>query len=475
MKRVAWLGLLLLAWIAAGCRPTKPLPTPTPTRTPVLPTPTPTSTPTATPTLTPSPTPTPTPTLPPGLLLPPTPRAPERWPALPANLYFLRGGRVWQWLAEGGTATVLPVSPEVGKEAIIRYRVTPDGRYVAYLTEGGDLFLLDQARWRQTRIPTSGQLLGGDGPRFALTAGGRYLIYMAWGVRPTEGRGYDGLAAPLSATSPFGTLLALLTHAPRQRQVMLGVCEGSAERPCEDFLLSPDGSQVAFADARGIWRASIVTGTQAVRILAYPRGDRNTVWHLRAWSPDGRWLLVEVHEGRALFLSLLRVETGEMSRMPNTLCTEACRVEVHWGERGLWISRLLRDEGCLYRLLPDEAGAEPVLRRCWADVWPLRPFAPHTLPDGWVAFAHQGCGEDCPGPAAGCYFLAPDEQLHAMALLPEATGQVLWAGDASAFLYLDAEGRAAYLGTVVPPALWDVRRRLSGAADFVWGGVEVEP
>ncbi|MFN2285190.1 MAG: hypothetical protein ACK2UQ_12270, partial [Anaerolineae bacterium] len=104
-KRLIYLVLILLGIIAAlsACEmPGTPMPTPTPTRTPILPTATPTLTPTPTPTATPTVTPTPTPTLPPGLLLPVQAVEPQGWPALPTELYFLRGGRIWVWLAEGG-------------------------------------------------------------------------------------------------------------------------------------------------------------------------------------------------------------------------------------------------------------------------------------------------------------------------------------------------------------------------------------
>jgi hypothetical protein len=65
--------------------------------------------------------------------------------------------------------------------------------------------------------------------------------------------------------------------------------------------------------------------------------------------------------------------------------------------------------------------------------------------------------------------LGPDEQIHAVALLPEAEGSALWLNDGAAFLYLDQADVPRYLGVATTLGFWDVSTSLAGASAFQWG------
>ena len=98
-----------------------------------------------------------------------------------------------------------------------------------------------------------------------------------------------------------------------------------------------------------------------------------------------------------------------------------------------------------------------------------------ALPGGSVAFAHHGCGADCPGPAPGIYILSMDGVTRPIALLPQAQSSVLWAAEGPAFLTFDTAGQPAFLGTTANAGFWDVRQTLAGAHTFHWGALAASP
>ena len=441
-----WLGLSL---IISGCQLGTPEPTPTPTRTPILPTATPTLTPTPTPTATPTPTPEPTPTLPPGLILPPEPSAPQtdEWPALPADLYFLREGQLWQWLAEGGVAEAIPPPTETLTETdgltettetettssnptVVTYALTSDGRYLVYATASGEAHLVDRAQWESIPLPTSGRLVKDEAnTHITITPDGRWMIYLAWDVRPEASQGIAQ-----ETEQPFGTVLALDLQTPKALQHILGLCEGDAQQPCGDLRLSPQGTHVAFSDRHGVWISSLAqdeTANEAATArLAMPAAaleNEKLRWELGEFSPDQAWLSLEIHSPTTQTLALLPIaellanppdeeddEDDEAGSEPYLLSDLTVDAESHlsadWGAQGMWATVDTPEQGCLYQVLPDAAMGTVVVSEgiCHASGWPLHPAAPQALPDGSVAFLHHGCGEECAGPAAGLYFLGPE-------------------------------------------------------------------
>jgi hypothetical protein len=141
------------------------------------------------------------------------------------------------------------------------------------------------------------------------------------------------------------------------------------------------------------------------------------------------------------------------------------------------MSRNTEGEGCLYRIQPGYGGGPPQIayQTCQLDAWALHPTDIQPLPDGWVAFLHHGCGQGCPGPAPGLYFLGPDELLRPIALLEDANGSVVWVADGSAFLYLDANGAPQSIGVATGGGFWDVHSQLEGARAFHWGAPPSTP
>ncbi len=462
--------LILIALLALGltaCDFGEPLPTPTPTRTPILPTATPTPSPT------PTATPTPTPTLPPGLLLPPTPTTPEELPSLPADLYFVREGMLWLWLAEGGTLQQITPAESAKSTEILDYRSTANGTALFYVTAAGELYLFDRVKWEHTFIPTAGRLIGAQGLHFEVTPSGEKLLYLAWDVRPTAGSRSPGPSAAAWITDAFGTLLAIDVQDVRQVQQVLGLCEGNAERPCSAFRLNPAGTTIAYLDAGGIWFSQLTEAQDPAPQLfaSYPE-ESDVVWELLEWSPDSRWLLVKKRAGEKSQRLLLDSEQGILHEVPHTTCEDPnCRVEAAWGgaHQGLWIAQDLPARGCLYHVQPGLPG-EPLnvtFEICEMHGWPLHPISLQPLPDGWVAFTHRGCGPGCSGPAPGLYYLH-ESQFRPVALLHEAEGTTRWTTDGAAFLYLDATGRPIRLGRVDGGGFWNVTEILAGGTHLRW-------
>ena len=470
-KKLIYFVFVLLCIVAAlsACEmPGTPAPTPTPTRTPILPTATPTPTPTMTPTPTPTITPTPTPTLPPGLLLPVQAVEPQDWPSLPAELYFLREGRIRVWLAEGGALDTIPVAEE--SDSVLAYRVTPDKRSVLYVTDAGKLYVFDRASQEHAYIPTAGRLIeplaGPPDVDFDVTADGQYLVYIAWGVQST----LPGSPESVTAEFPYGTLLAIDLTDVRQAQRELGFCNSTTTAQCAGLALAPDGSHVVFEDSAGLWLTAF-DAPEPHLVLPY---TGNSGWRFSAWAPNSRWLILEAQPGQEAALALFNVAAEQL--MPiDVSCPGDCRIELSWGEQSIWMSAEAQGLGCLYEVQPVTGAAtlEIAYEKCLIGPWALHPTSPRALPDGWVAFVHRGCGTDCHGPAPGLYFLGPDEETRPIALLESAEGSALWTADASAFLYFDPDGIPTHMGVtgsaMSASGFWDVRRTLEGAQTIRWG------
>jgi len=456
--------LLIIILITTACVPSTPSPTPTPTRTPVLPTPTPTHTPTLTPTATPTITPTPTPTLPPGLLLSPTPTALQGWPPLPTDLFFLRDGQIWLWLAEGGAVESLPVAAE--GEHVLTYRVTQDERFFLYTTDAGKLYAFDRAQWQHTLIPTAGRLLDEQGSYFDVTPDARYLVYLAWGIQP--------VTETLTTHQHFGTVFAIELTDLRRPQRTLGYC-GIGTTPCTGVYLAPNGNLVAYEDGAGLWLTALDNPNPRLILPATEAGE-TPPWQFKGWSPNSHWVILEARTAESILLGLLDVTTGAIFPFGD-VCAEGCRIGLSWDAQSLWMFTDTPQQGCLYQVQPPTGNAPPAMpyQLCALDAWALHPASPLALPDGWVAFLHRGCGDGCPGPAPGLYFIGPDEAVHPIALLDHNDGEVLWTHDGSAFIYFDADGAPSRMGVTDGSGFWDVRAALEGAHDFRWGTQAVEP
>lgn len=516
--RFSWIvvGLTGLGVLAlAGCQNPAPVPTVTPTRTAYAPgvTPTPlpavqpTLTPTATPTPTPTSTPTATPTPTPIPTFPPQARALQGWPALPHELYFLREGRLWRWPTGGGMPEQL--ARATGADRVLDYRIIPDGRVVVYLASDGKLYALDRISNTTTFLPTAGYLVSQRGPLFDLTPDGRYLVYLAWGIQPDAGPARSA-AAVLPGGPEFGTLFALDLADPR-KEFALGFCAATLQqgevRQCYGLALSPDGKSVAYADARGLWLATlpyptgqttfsgspiptpVPPGVPAPRLLK--AHDSSTqpcnLWLPRQWSPDGQQLALDVGCEGGTGLAVLDLGARQFWQFPDLLTDEAHLTvnESVWSGEGLWVAQLAFSEqrGSLALWQAGAEGSYQVARFVSvAASGALWPSALAPLSDGRIGFAHQTC-VGCLGLESGLYFWLPDETIAPAASLPpcqvEAAGcdnpgergAVVWAADGAAFVYFDPDGRPTLLGPTDGSALWDVRHALQGATHFRWTSI----
>jgi len=392
---------------------------------------------------------------------------------LPTDLYFLREGQLWVWLTEGSKITSVPSVKEGLTDSVLDYRITADQGTLIYATAMGKFYIFDRVKWQHTFLPTTGRLLNEGRPYFDVTADGKYLVYAAWGVRPTVGKRPQGEAVYRPAADTHATLLALDLTNPRRRQIELGVCESTPQQPCSDFILSADSSLVIYADGNGLWQTSF---EGAPPQLLRPPDQEGPIWHPQTLSDNNRHLLLHTAEAPGRQYALMNLETGELWVLNDIECA-TCRVEAIFEHNVVWLSRDSEEEGCLLRIEPGDANfpIQYTYQICRSESWPLHPTSPQVLPDGWVAFLHRGCGANCTGPAPGLYFLGPDEQIHAIALLPEAEGSALWLNDGAAFLYRDQENAPRYLGVASTLGFWDVSEGLADAYAFQWGSSSYKP
>ena len=475
-----WLLLAVVALALIGCQPTEPAATPTATRTPILPTATPTPIPTSTSTATPTNTPTPTPTLPPGLVLAPTADRAESCPATTADLFFLREGRVWVCLAEGGAPEQLPVAEEIADVAVIAYGVTQDSRYVAYVTAKEPVlsppkdgfWVLDRQLWQHTHVPTAGRLFSENQAYFAFSDDASTLTYLAWGVQVSSG--------PMLETDRSGVLLSASVLTPTLRQQELATCRASASHPCQGFLAAPDESQLAFVDGQGVWLLTVPQDEDPHLLATTPpaAGVR-----LHSWSPDGAWLLLETtggmdEEARPAYALLSSSAENESLPTLQPLCATGCSGEIVWATSAdgirLWMTWDDGGQGCVASLDPYAAGTMaqsvvPANRICEVQTLALHPSSPMAGPSaaalgGLVTFYQRAA----PGVAAGIYALTSQAELRGIALLPDTQGTVTWSPDGEAFLYTVQNGEATRLGSLRYGVLWDVQDLFSGAQTFIW-------
>lgn len=476
-KCLVWLLLLAVASLT-GCQTPDPAPTPTATRTPILPTATPTLTPTATPLPTSTPTPTPTPTLPPELVLPASATVVDTCPPLPTDLYFLREGALWACLAEGRALLGIPVAEQAVGESIRDYRVSSDQRRVAYITDVGELYVLDRASLTHTALPTAGAVIGQGGYHFDITPDGATVVYLGWGVQTGAGPAIQGAGS--------GALLSISVDTPRQVQQHIGACGGSPEFPCQGFLMSPDGSKLAVLDERGLWRIDRET-PDTPRLLAHSARDPGAL-SLRGWSPDGQSLVIDVSVGDMPALVVLSIEADDITLAPSPLCTRACDIGTTWSLTGsdkaqMWVTWNTLAQGC-YATIPEtiaESNPETIRPEnvtCTAASFALHPRSPLAdspfLPPGTdLAFLQAGGT----GLYGGVYALARSTSptdttdFAVVAVIPEdlaSQGRLLWSRDGGAFIHELDDGQATLLGVMQPPALWDVSGFLRGATHVTW-------
>ncbi len=481
--------------------PSAPATTPTRTRQPTI---------TRLPTLTPMPThpPTVTPIGPtPYPAFPPEAQAPADWPPLPADLYFLRDGRLWRWAAAGGPPEEMAGSAE---EPVVDYRIATEGRTAAYLTGTGSLYVLDLPTGEHWLIPTADRLIttydeygsflgatewsySSGQEQFDLTIDGRYLVYMGWYLsESTSPTPTDGPPDSCATGTSYGTIFAIDLENPEEQSV-LGYCRARSLKyschSCTGFRLAPDGEQIVFSDGQGIW------------VSRLPEGGPRLVWEHENiqdpdaqcgfseavdWSADSHWLVAYVNcwGGELRITTLLDTVTGQIMELPGTPRFMDGGILVSYYYPEPW-SGSITEEGYRFRYLykAEVTAADglsltiPVSRTIPGLTGPI---APHLLPDNRVAAAYQGC-PDGSSPGPGVLALEEDGSFTLVAPLPAlpccfssqgaCRSSLFWAPNGAAFLYL-VDFKPAVMGLTDGSALWDVRELLAGASQFRWAGVK---
>jgi hypothetical protein len=251
--------------------------------------------------------------------------------------------------------------------------------------------------------------------------------------------------------------------------------------PHTGFTLSPDGSRLAYADADGL-AVLTLPETKPAKMIAhtYVEMRGGDIWHPRAWSLDGRWLLVTGGGYENFPLYWLDPDTEAVAEVLYP-CAPGEIPQGSWGEAGIWITNaecgaggdiLLMPVGDNGPLLPESQTAETTSGH-------LYPSSITALADDRVLFAQTYADPAYP---VGLYELAPNGTPTPILTVTEdecvtdAEGQclsiqwgtVVWAPDGRAFA-LGGRSSDAVIGLVNAGAVWDMREHLAGGDTFQWG------
>lgn len=147
------------------------------------------------------------------------------------------------------------------------------------------------------------------------TADGRWLGYVKPDRNISGKAGGKGsrLNAPPQGNFGIAGQVHVVSTDGQSAPIELGGCryEDSTMQNCDGFVWSPDSTQLAWSDARGIWVAGI---HEKARLLQAVNGQMfgmpMTHRVVLSWSPDGRWLLTRDHIQAGASLTLMEVASG---------------------------------------------------------------------------------------------------------------------------------------------------------------------
>jgi eukaryotic-like serine/threonine-protein kinase len=202
---------------------------------------------------------------------------------------------------------------------VIQARISPDARYLAYISNRRGQFSL----WvRQTTINSAVQVIpSGNGiiSDLAFTPDGNYLDYIVNAMGETSGKLYQ---------------VPVLGGSPRR---LLESTNGG-------ITFSPDGSSMAYsvldiATNETALMVSKIDGTGARKLATHKASFQYGFFNILRWSPGGKFIVAHItdpNEPKGLSGTLIKVDvnTGAQQPMPGR----------HW--------RLLHD----FVWLPDESG-----------------------------------------------------------------------------------------------------------------------
>ena len=444
---------------------------------------------------------------------------PEGWPLLPTDLYFIRNGSLWRWPKEGQMLQKVVAAPQQssssggklarlvfgpGPTGVTAYRLTPDGRYVVYTfvdsasaTLGPEMVVLDQVTGETFPISTATNFeyfpLGM--PSFDITPDGRYVVYLAWNILPRTDSISPGLShsaiLPSEGGNSYGTIFAVDVQNVNH-EFELGYCAARSdyewELRCDGFVLSPDGTRIAFSDGRGVWLSQVPRGMPRLIAEHQHRNSFCGVWRVHNWSPDGNRLLIDVGCFEGGYSAVMNVDTGEVQEIPYTWNYPVPYVDITWTQNGagLLVNHINFASGVGPAYLVQVPADNPaqgtvIISATWpSDVWPA---GPHDLPNGRIGFANQQC-VDSIGMQPGIYTVGDGTDLGFVSPLPAmpcyisegirgVLGTVFWSPDGTAYLYFIRDEQRTrqtnlLLGLTDSSVLWDVRELLANAHTFQW-------
>ena len=441
----------------------------------------------------------------------------QGWPSLPTTLYFIRDGSLWRWPKEGQTLQQVVAAPQQsgsssGKLArlvfgppptgVTAYRLTPDERYLVYTFVGAtfepEMIVLDRVTGASFPISTAinFEYFSLGMPSFDITPDGRYVVYMAWNVRPTTDSRSPGVGrsvvSPNTGGNEYGTIFAVDVQNIN-REFELGYCTSRSEYEwevrCDGFVLSPDGTRIACSDGRGVWLSDVPQGSPRLIAEHQHRNNFCGVWRVHNWSPDGKRLLIDVGCFEGGYSAMMDVDTGEVREIPHTWNYPGPYVNITWIQNGagLLVNHINLASGIGPAYLVQVSAEDPaqetiVISATWPGaVWPTEP---HDLSNGRIGFTNQQC-VDSTGMQPGIYTIERDGTgLKFVSPLPAipcyvsegihgAFGTVLWSPDGAAYFYFTRDEQRAsqtnlLLGLTDGFALWDVRESLANAHTFHW-------
>lgn len=341
----------------------------------------------------------------PQLPLTPSATVPEGWPALPADFYFLRDGRLWRWAAPGGEPQAL-TPPEM---TVAAYSLTHSGARLAYATTANQLYVLDRATDERLTIPVSASFNPNAG--FTLSPDGSRLAYAD----------ADGLwVLPLPEIEPAQTIAHTYVE-------MRG---GDTWHPRawswdSRWLLVTGGGYDNFPL---YW---LDPNTEAVVEVLFPCAPGEIPQG--SWGPEGIW-----------YTNAQCGASGDILLMPV-------------GDNGPLLPESYTAETASGHLYPSGITALSADRVAFAQTYAdpdypvgLYALGPNGVPEPILTLADAECVTDAEGQ---CLSIQWDT--------------VAWAPDGTAFA-LGGRYSDAVIGIVNSGTVWDMREHLAGAHAFQW-------
>lgn len=449
---------------------------------------------TSTPTFTPYPTPLPTDTTTPeptAMVVPPVQTVTaDTLPVLARDVLFPDRGQLMRWHgATGQIETLLAptLAPDSALSGEVRqFALSPDGQTVAIERTGAltdtfvvDLFRLDTRQLMPVHAgaPAERGLLAQ-----AFSPDGLWLAYIIRAA-PAEG------AASYSQT---GTIYLVSTAGPNQ-PITIGPCSGVATDDYTSECLrggrlvwSPDSSTLAWNDSAGVWLAP--PGAAPTLLLAnLPAGAvRGEVAYYtpQSWSPTGRYLLLRVGHYEGSHLAVLDIESGVVSRVPNSdeYPWPVARATWTLDDRLFVVRSLQATEDTPYALAGEVWRIDPAAAALVLDqLFPIveaaagNPAAvgPAVLPNGQLVWGVVSASREGYATRGLYRFVPGDIGSQKLTGLPVSsagwTVEIAWLPDGSAALVHFGESRTTLYAPTDGSALYDLTSALGeGVCCFAW-------